>query len=146
MQTPNIFLLTTWSHPDAVRDLLLRNGYDNVPKNYKEVSRLLAEYVSRHGEKAFNEMLPLHPDFQAFSDYFKANTNATGIKEPNGEFLNCAGCPFAKKLSADAVAQPPVNKDVSEKVTNALIIGGSVVLASIMVTIIVTTVINAKRS
>jgi len=141
----NIFRYVTYGNPDAARSLLLKNGFDNVPKNYEEVSRLLAEYLSRDEEKAFAQLLSIHPDLDAFKDYLKGSRTATGVKEENGEFLNCSAC--VAKLSADAASINPIQKNgISEKVTNALIIGGSVVLASIMVTIIITTAINAKKS
>jgi hypothetical protein len=148
MKKPNVFLYTTLCNPDMARELLLKNGYDNVPKNYAEVSRLLADYVSKNEEKGLNDILQIHPDLEAIKNYLKVKS-ATGMKDPTGEFMYCAGCP-ATKMSADAQApaatqQPVAHAAISEKVTNALIIGGSIVLASIMVTVIITSAIHASK-
>ena len=146
MKKPNIFIYTTLSNPDKARDLLLRNGYDNVPKNFGEVARLLADFVDKKQDKAFVELLQIHPDLDAIKNYLKLKQGITGINEPGSEFLSCEGCP-AKKMSADAqpASTPGVQAAISEKVTNSLIIGGSIVLASIMVTVIITTVIHASK-
>jgi hypothetical protein len=138
----NIFRYVTYSNPDAARNLLLANGFDNVPKNYEEVSRLLAQYYVQNKEDGLKNILLIHPDYEVIKSLCK-NKSVTGIKEENGDFLSCAGCPMMKaKLSADA-AQPE-NKGMSEKLTNALIIGGSVVLATVLGAIIITSVRNMQ--
>jgi hypothetical protein len=140
----NIFRYVTYNNPNATRELLLQNGFNDVPKNYEQVSKMLAQYYMSD-PNAIKNILSIHPDLDAMRSFMKSS--AIGIKEENGEFLSCSGCPNNPNNLRSADAAPEKEqKGISEKTTNTLIIGGSLVLASIMISVIITAAIHSKSS
>jgi hypothetical protein len=142
IQKRNVYQYISCHNPQAVYDLLVRAGYQNVPKDKQVIAQLLAEFVLSNGEAGLKEMMLIHPDREMILATFPKN--ATGIKEENGEFIsckgklmNCDGCPFK---SADA---EPEKKQISEKTINILIISGTVILGSVLLTLIITNVRNS---
>jgi hypothetical protein len=86
--------------------------------------------VTRKKADALNEIMNIHPDKEMILS--TVQKEATGIKEPNGSFINCSDL---SKICADATTN---NKNqVSEKTINYLIIGGSVVLGTTLLTLII---------
>lgn len=139
-QKPNIFRYVSCNNPQAVYNLLVKAGYENVPKDKEVIAQLLAEYVLAKGDDGLKQLLLIHPDREALL----ATLPATMTGEPgNGGFLNClgkpqngSGCPFS---SADATED---KKGISEKTINYLIIGGSAVLTATLLTLIIVNIVK----
>jgi hypothetical protein len=138
IQKINIFRYIGYNKPEEAYNLLRNAGYVDIQQNREYVSALLAHYVNKKGEVALKEVLQIHPDIEIISDMFKMNgkKSATGVKEPNGHFIN----------SDDNYKQADGNdaKEVklSEKSINLLIVGGSVVLGTTLLALIITNIVK----
>jgi hypothetical protein len=147
IQKVNIFRHIGYNNPQAAYELLEKAGYTDLKKDREYISALLAHYVANGGDKALTEVMSIHPDREAIISSSEGN-KITGIKEENGNYLSCAGncgnCPLKK--SADGAATKTDNTEnskISERTINLLIIGGSTVLATTLIALIIS---NARRS
>lgn len=134
MNKINIFRYIGHNNPKGAYEMLIKAGYENIKKDREYVSALLAHYVANEGEKALAQIMLIHPDKEAIESL---NIKKVTGEKGNGDFLNFnEDCPFKSADGDEATSKP----QLSEKTINMLIIGGSVVLASTLLALIITNI------
>lgn len=140
IQKINIFRYIGYNNPESAYAILKKAGYTDIPKDREYVSALLAHYVNENGETALREILQIHPDIEVISDMLKLNGKkpATGIPEPNGDFINSISDGKFKKADGNSAT----GVGLSEKSINLLIVGGSLVLGTTLLALIITNIVK----
>lgn len=127
IQKPNIYTCIAFRNPAKAWDLLINEGYTNMPKEKNMIALGLANIVSKQGNSGLLKIKNIHPD----KDLFMSDSNV---------LKSCDGCEvkrlFEEKYkSADSEG---VRKfSLSEKNINILIMSGAAVFVAVSIILLI---------
>jgi len=112
-------------NPKAAHELLIKEGYKNMPKDKNTISIGLADLVNKGGEKALQKLAEIHPDKMLFDEKSPAFT-----KEKN-----CCG---ADSHWENATGSTPTGKfKLTPNTINVMIISGVALFAITSIVILI---------